>query len=117
MTLPAIFATMARMAAFRSDPRRYLCSQLVTLLWSGQSRVVNLEEIWRDGAVLECDESVPSGIHAEMRTETGTFAGIVSNVEEHDSGWRVELEFSPLTPWSPDRFRPEHLLDPSELKG
>jgi hypothetical protein len=116
MTDAAIFATMAGMPGSASDARRYLCSHLVTLRAGGQSRVVNLEEICRTGAALECDEPVPSGIPAEMKTETALFHGSITAVEEHELGWRIELEFSLLTPWSLDCFRPDHLVDLSTLQ-
>jgi hypothetical protein len=108
---------MAGMAGFGEDSRRYLCSHLVTLVFSGQRRVVNLEEICRTGACLESDDSVPAGVPVEMRTEAVRFQGTVTEVEEHDLGWRIELEFSPLTPWCVEHFRPQHLLDPSALEG
>ena len=117
MTGPAIFGTMAGMAGFGADSRRYLCSHLVTLVIGGQRQVVNLEEICRTGACLESDASVPAGVRAEMRTEGVQFHGTVTEVEEHDLGWRIKLQFSPLTPWSVEYFRPQHLLDPSALEG
>jgi len=105
------------MAGFGADSRRYLCSHLVTLVFGGQRRVVNLEEICRSGAWLDSDEPVPAGVWVEMRTEGMRFQGTVTEVEEHDLGWRIQLEFSPLTPWSVENFRPQHLLDPSALEG
>ena len=110
-----IFATMAGMAGFGTDSRRYLCSDLVTLFFGGRSQVVNLEEICRTGACLESEGPVPAGVAVEMRTQSVRFHGTVTEVEEHDLGWRIELEFSPLTPWSVERFRPQHLLDPAAL--
>ena len=117
MTIPAISATMAGMAGSGTDSRRYLCSHLVTLFFGGQSRVVNLEEICRTGARLESEDPMPAGVAVEMRTQGVRFHGTVTEVEEHDLGWRIELEFSPLTPWSVDHFRPRHLLDPASLEG
>ena len=95
--------------------RRYLCSQLVRLTWSGGERVVNLEEIWENGAVLESEEPLHAGVRAEVRAGSCFFAGRVATVGAYEFGWRIELEFSPLTPWSPERFRPDHLLDLWEL--
>jgi hypothetical protein len=90
---------------------RCLCSHLVTLSWSGGERVVNLEEIWPGGAVLESDDAFPAGIHADIRCGEELFAGRITSVEEHEFGWRLEMEFSPLTPWSPERFEPDHMVD------
>jgi hypothetical protein len=89
----------------------------VTLVFGGQSRVVNLEEICRAGACLESDGPVPAGVAVEIRMDGVQFHGTVTEVEEHELGWRIELEFSPLTPWSVERFRPQHLLDPSSLES
>ena len=77
--------------------------------------MVNLEEIWEGGAVLESEEPAEGGAKAELRCATALFAGHINRVERHEFGWRLEMEFSPLTLWSPDRFQPEHLLDPSQL--
>ncbi len=91
--------------------RRYLCSELVAIKVNSVETKVNLEEIWRNGAVLESEEPIEEGARVEMRSGTAFFAGKVTEVERHEFGWRVDVEFSPLTPWSPDRFRPQHLLD------
>ncbi len=76
---------------------------------------VNLEEICETGAVLECEEAPPEDSQVELRCGSATFFGRLTSVEAHAFGWRAEMEFSPLTPWSLDRFAPEHLFDPSEL--
>jgi hypothetical protein len=90
---------------------RYLCSHLVTLSWKEGAAIVNLEEIRKDGAVLESEADVPVGSSAEIRCGSVFFAGKITRADAHESGVRMEMEFSPLTPWSPERFRPEHLLD------
>jgi len=94
---------------------RYLCSELVELRCAGTSLIVNLEEIWESGAILEAEESSPTGVHADLRCGAITLSGRLTQAENHALGWRLEMEFSPLTPWSPELFRPEHLLDPSKL--
>lgn len=96
--------------------RRYLCSELVALRVNGTDLTLNLEEIWCNGAVFEAERAVEAGARVELRAGSALFAGRVVRVEQHEFGWRVEVEFSPLTPWSVERFRPLHLLDVSELK-
>jgi hypothetical protein len=100
------------------NPQRYLCSQLVALRNnSGESAVnlaVNLEEIWTTGAVLESEEPVEEGANMEIRCGSALFAGRILQVERHEFGWRLEVEFSPLTPWSLEKFQPEHLLNISK---
>lgn len=91
--------------------RRYLCSELVSLRMNSGESKVNLEEIWQNGAIIEAETPVETGARVEIRSGQALFAGKITKVERHEFGWRAELEFSPLTPWSPDRFRPQHLLD------
>jgi hypothetical protein len=98
-------------------PQRFLCSQLVALT-DGSSetagdRIVNLEEIWVTGAILEAETTVMRGAPVELRCGPAVFRGRVVEVEPHEFGFRVEVEFSPKTPWRPEEFRPDHLLDPS----
>jgi hypothetical protein len=103
--------------------QRHLCSQLVELrigtaglgLPRDANFIVNLEEIRTTGAVLESEEPVEEGAKVEIRCGTAFFAGSIVHVERHEFGWRLEMEFSPLTPWSLEKFQPEHLLDVSKL--
>lgn len=95
--------------------KRYLCSHLVSLRCGADVHMVNLEEIWQTGAVLEGEEPVIEGAPAEIRCGSVHLFGAITCVQEHSIGWRIEIEFSPLTPWSPDRFQPEHMLDLSAL--
>ena len=96
-------------------PKRYLCSQLVALRCGGPPLTVNLEEIWESGAILESDHEIQHCALAELRCAGVSLYGRLTRAEKHDFGWRIEMEFSPLTPWSPERFRPDHLLDLTEL--
>jgi len=94
---------------------RYLCSQLATLRCGQTARTVNLEEIWESGAVLECEEAPAADAQAELRCGAVTLWGRIRAIEPHEFGWRAEMDFSPLTPWSPALFEPAHLLDPTDL--
>ena len=95
---------------------RYLCSQLVALRNNSVESVVNLEEIWAGGAVLESEEAVEEGAKVEIRCGPAFFSGQVIQVERHEYGCRFEMEFSPMTPWILEQFQPLHLLDPSKLR-
>ena len=88
----------------------FLCSDLVVLQNERRRIRRNLEEIWASGAAFECEEAVESGSALEMQAGEVRFQGTATSVEPHEFGWRVEMEFSPLTPWSPARFLPRHLL-------
>ena len=99
---------------------RYLCSHLVRLLVFGPRATeqwANLEEIWCSGAVLECEEKIAGGTLVKISAGDVSFSGCVTAVEGHEFGWQVEITFSPLTPWTIERWRPEHALDPATLKG
>lgn len=78
--------------------------------------IVNLEEIWERGAVVEAEEALDSGESVQVRAGTAHFSGHITSVERHEFGWRCAVEFSPLTPWSEEAYRPEHLFDPEKLK-
>lgn len=99
--------------------QHYLCSQLVELTHkcpgSPAESIVNLEEIWCDGAVLESETPVQKGLDIELRCGTALFSGRIMEVEPHELGWRFQVEFSADTRWNPREFQPEHLLDPSAL--
>jgi hypothetical protein len=90
---------------------RYLCSDLVTLRIGAAESIVNLEEIGRDGAAIESEDPIVDGVRVEIRCGSVFFSGQVTPVGRHEFGWRVEIEFSPLTPWNPEHFRPRHMLD------
>lgn len=89
---------------------RYLCSELVALKIGSTTSTVNLEEIWPEGAILEAEDAVEDGAHIEIRSGDVLLAGRVVQVELHEFGWRVEVAFSPLTLWDPEKFKPQHLL-------
>ena len=90
--------------------QRYLCSDLVTLRLSAADFVVNLEEIWRNGAVVESEVEVQEGAAVEIRAGAVLFAGRIVHVESHEFGWRLEVTFSPLTPWNLETYQPRHML-------
>jgi hypothetical protein len=93
------------------SPQRFLCSHLVAI----DDRIVNLEEIWTTGAILEAETAVTRGTQLELRCGAVVLKGRIVEVEPHEFGCRFEVEFSPDTPWRLDDFRPDHLLDPSKL--
>jgi hypothetical protein len=71
--------------------------------------------------VLECeetlsDETLSEGEDAKISAGDISFAGRVTAVERHEFGWRVEMAFSHLTPWTIEQWKPEHALDPARLQ-
>jgi hypothetical protein len=95
--------------------QRYLCSELVFLEYAETRAVVNLEEIWTTGAVIECETAIEAGTRFRLRTGNRSFSGTAVLIEPHEFGCRVEVEFSPMTLWKREEYSPHHLLDPSTL--
>jgi len=95
---------------------RYLCSQLMLLaVFGAPERWVTLEEIWDDGAMLECETEVEPGADAMLSTDEISFTGRITAVEKHEYGWQAEITFSPVTRWKIEKWRPEHAIDPKTL--
>jgi len=96
---------------------RYLCSQLVRLaLPDLPEQWVTLEEIWDDGAMLECEAEVELRASATISADEVSFTGRITAVDRHEFGWRVEITFSPSTPWTVEKWLPEHAIDPKTLE-
>ena len=96
---------------------RYLCSELVVLKYDGAETTVNLEEIWDDGAAIEMDNGVAAGQKVELLCGETRLPAKITLAAKHDFGWRVEMQFAPGTKWTPEVFRPQHMLDPQDLMG
>jgi hypothetical protein len=102
------------MHAEESFVKRFLCSDLVVLSIDGQARFVNLEEIWRTGAVVDSEDGAAPAAAAELRAGTVALKVSVERVERHEYGYRVELRFSDVE-WTPELFTPAHLTDLSTV--
>jgi hypothetical protein len=92
------------------NAQHYLCSELVVLRINSRESFVNLEEIWQSGAVLDSEDPVEAPANVEIHCGETLLAGRTVKVEHYEFGWRVEVELSPLTPWTPEKFRPQHML-------
>ena len=97
------------------DTPRYLCSHLVRLVTDDREQWVNLEEIWAAGAVLGCEEEVEEGTLVLILSDDQSFEAQVTAVKLDEPGWRLEVAFSPLTPWTAEKWLPEHAFDPAKL--
>jgi len=96
---------------------RYLCSQLVRLaVPDPPEQWVTLEEIWEDGAMLECESEVDLGASAMISADDVSFTGRITAVDRHEFGWQVEITFSPSTRWTMEKWRPDHAIDPKTLE-
>ena len=104
----------------RSEPR-FLCSHLVTLRWSeGSSRerseTVVLENISASSACVQCEVSVSEGTRVRMVCGKQEFRGYVRSCYWRDDGYFIGIAFDADSKWSKAKFKPEHLLDPREVK-
>jgi hypothetical protein len=102
------------MHADESSVKRFLCSDLVVLSIDGQARFVNLEEIWRTGAVVDSEDGAAPAATAELRAGTLALEVVVERVERHEYGYRIELRFVDVE-WTPELFTPAHLTDLSTV--
>lgn len=119
------------------NPERLLCSELVNVSWkdpSGPDRyhTANLEEIWREGAILEMDEEVPVGVTVRLRrtaelepddaSPSVAFAAsfeLQANVgfcHHSEIGYSVGVTFVGGSEWDPALVMPSHAVNPLELQ-
>jgi hypothetical protein len=108
------------MADQRAEPR-YLCSDLVKLYWRGNAEserreTVVLENISASGACVQAETSVPESVSVRLVCGTAEFHGCVRSCYWRDDGYFIGIAFDTNSKWSKAKFKPEHLLDPSEIK-
>jgi len=75
---------------------------------------VNLEEIWRTGAVLESEEDAAVGARVTLRADGITLKCDVERVQQHEYGYRIEVRFLDRE-WTPELFKPAHLTDLTQI--
>jgi len=102
------------MSADESGVKRFLCSDLAVLTVDGEARYVNLEEIWRTGAVLESEEDAAVGARVTLRADGITLKCDVERVQQHEYGYRIEVRFLDRE-WTPELFKPAHLTDLTQI--
>jgi hypothetical protein len=104
----------------RREDRRLLCAELVQLVWEDESgrqrrRVANLEDISLSGLCLQVESPIPAGTAITMLYGDGELVGITRYCRFQDCGYFLGIELVDGCRWSSQHFRPQHLLDPSEL--
>lgn len=100
---------------------RYLCSDLVRLLWSeGPQRerdeTVVLENISASGACVQAEDPVAENTLVRLVCRRQEFHGYVRSCSWRDDGYFLGIAFDAGSKWSKAKFKPEHLLDPAEIK-
>lgn len=119
------------------NPEHMLCSELVDVIWKdppGPERchTANLEEVWRNGAILEMEEVLPVGVTvflrraSELDRETAAeatpfpasfeFEASVGFCRQSDIGYTVGINFVEGSEWDPTVLLPSHAVNPVELK-
>ncbi len=93
-----------------------LCSELVDVHWvdhTGSSRtaLANLEDISLSGVCLQMDDPVPLSTALRICHPKGEFQGSVRYCLFRDIGYFLGVEFEPGCSWSPDIYKPQHMLD------
>ena len=99
---------------------RYLCSHLVQLLWSEGSRerdeTVVLENISASGACVQSENPVAENTRVRLVCGKPEFRGYIRSCYWRDDGYFLGIAFDEGSKWSKAKFKPEHLLDPAEVK-
>lgn len=104
----------------RTEPR-YLCSDLVTLRWSDETRrqheeTVVLENISASGACVQAEVPVSETSGVTLLCGKAEFHGYVRSCYLRDDGYFVGIAFDAGSKWSKAKFQPEHLVDPRTVK-
>jgi hypothetical protein len=104
----------------RRDNNRLLCAEIVQVVWddpSGRQRrsVANLEDISLSGLCLQVENPIPTGTPIAMEYGDGELVGTIRYCRFQDWGYFLGIELLEGCRWSSQHFRPQHLLDPSDL--
>ena len=104
----------------RVEPRM-LCADLVTVEWHESSRrkrscTGNLEDISGAGACVQVDRAVPMGTPIRIAHAKYECEGVVKYCVFHETGFFLGVEFEPGMGWSKQKFCPQHLLDPRQIR-
>ena len=99
---------------------RLLCADIVELIWCDSTgrerrRLGNLEDISASGMCLQLEQPLQTGTRIRVIYGKGELVGIVRYSVLRDRAYVVGLKFDESSRWSPDEFRPQHLLDPRQL--
>ena len=96
---------------------RYLCSDLVKLAVEGAQPVtVILEHISASDACVRSDGAVPEGARVELICRDTRLTGAVRSCLQRHDAYFVDIVFDADSKWSMEKYKPQHLLDPREVK-
>jgi hypothetical protein len=103
----------------------HICSDLITVNlqadggW-GDTFIAVLEEISASGACLRTEHPIPTGakirlICSNCAAACEFLAEVVACDRNEESGYFSKVVFEPETLWSPERYRPQYLVDLSAM--
>jgi hypothetical protein len=95
---------------------RYLCSELVSVLYEDDSSnihqaMANLEEIASAEAILLMEQRLKPGQPISFRAKGHDLNGVVGSSDfDPDLGWFIKVELDFTSRWHGRMFVPEHFL-------
>ncbi len=97
-----------------------MCADMVAVRWKDESGVAReasalLDDISTSGACLNVDSPLPIGTGVVIQYRKGRLEGSVCYCFFREIGYYVGVRFKPATKWSPQQYRPKHLLDLKKL--
>lgn len=95
---------------------RMLCSDMVEVFYrdeTGHPRraLANLEDISISGVCLQVDKPIPLDTTVHINHPKGVLEGSVRYCLFQEIGYFLGVQLSPGCRWSPEAYRPQHLLD------
>lgn len=105
----------------RRSQSRLLCADLVDVEWlesHGRRRhcTALLEDISAHGACLQFEMPFPSGTAVQINCSGKHLNAKVCYCVYREIGYFVGVEFASGSQWSPEQFKPQHLLDVRTLQ-
>ena len=103
----------------RRTADRLLCSDLITVRWSGgrgiqRREAAVIEDYSPVGASLSIETKIEPGTAITLQTDWETFGAVVRHCQWRDQAYLLGIEFDEPR-LEEDSFVPDHLLDPNEL--
>lgn len=97
-----------------------MCADMVAVRWKDERGVEQeasalLDDISTSGACLNLDSPLPLDTSVVIEYRKGRFEGSVCYCFFREIGYYVGVHFKPATQWSPQQYRPRHLLDLKKL--
>jgi hypothetical protein len=108
-------STGATLQPYRRSAERWWCSHLVTITGptgNASSQTVNMENISAGGACIAADTPFDIGDRLKLHTEGFETAVTVAYCNVRLDDFAVGLSFENGFRWSPDVWKPDHLLRP-----